>query len=89
MPCDSRGEGVAIADYAVGSSRGHLREGAIAGGTGSADRSRAGQTGMFLGAKLQNPDSARVLDVGESVKQLLAPCAFSSVCGNPSPCLYA
>ena len=29
MPCDSRGEGVAIADYAVGLGTGHLREGAL------------------------------------------------------------
>jgi enolase len=29
MPCDSRGEGASIADYAVGLNTGHLREGAI------------------------------------------------------------
>ncbi len=29
MPCDSRGEGPAIADYSVGLSTGHLREGAL------------------------------------------------------------
>jgi enolase len=29
MPCDSRGEGVAIADYTVGLNAGHLREGAL------------------------------------------------------------
>jgi enolase len=29
MPCDSRGEGADIADYAVGLSTGHLREGAM------------------------------------------------------------
>ncbi len=29
MPCDSRGEGVSIADYTVGLGAGHLREGAM------------------------------------------------------------
>lgn len=29
MPCDSRGEGPAIADYSVGLNTGHLREGAL------------------------------------------------------------
>jgi enolase len=29
MPCDSRGEGPAIADYCVGLGTGHLREGAL------------------------------------------------------------
>ena len=29
MPCESRGEGLAIADYCVGLATGHLREGAL------------------------------------------------------------
>lgn len=29
MPCNSRGEGIAIADYSVGLNTGHLREGAL------------------------------------------------------------
>jgi len=51
MPCDSRGEGADIADYSVGLSTGHLREGAI-GPTGNrflAIEAELGTRGTFAG----------------------------------------
>jgi len=53
MPCDSRGEGVAIADYAVGLKTGHLREGAI-GPVGNRllqIEAELGSRAVFLGRK--------------------------------------
>jgi enolase len=51
MPCDSRGEGSDIADYSVGLSTGHLREGAI-GPTGNrflAIEAELGTRAVFAG----------------------------------------
>ena len=53
MPCDSRGEGASIADYCVGLSTGHLREGAL-GAVGNRFlqiEAELGNRAVFLGRK--------------------------------------
>ena len=53
MPCESRGEGDAIADYTVGLNCGHLREGAL-GHTGNRFtqiEAELGSRAEFAGAK--------------------------------------
>ena len=53
MPCDSRGEGASIADYCVGLSTGHLREGAL-GAVGYRFlqiEAELGNRAVFLGRK--------------------------------------
>lgn len=57
MPCSSRGEGAAIADYAVGLNAGHLREGAI-GPTGNRFlqvEAELGSRAKFVGRKGLKP----------------------------------
>jgi enolase len=53
MPCDSRGEGALIADYAVGLSSGHLREGATGpvGNRFLQIEAELGNQAQFLGKK--------------------------------------
>ena len=53
MPCDSRGEGPLIADYAVGLGTGHLREGALGprGNRFLEIEAELGNRARFLGRK--------------------------------------
>jgi enolase len=53
MPCDSRGEGALIADYAVGLGTGHLREGALGahGNRFLAIEAELGSRAKFAGRK--------------------------------------
>ena len=57
MPCNSRGEGIAIADYTVGLGAGHLREGATGpvGNRFLQIEAELGSRAVFLGRKGMKP----------------------------------